>query len=83
VLDTAGGLVSKVDKKSREPWITQAIVNKMSQWGKRKKINNEERRKNYRRLRNELKTATDNAQKEYLESLCDGIMEFHEQGFVI
>jgi hypothetical protein len=83
VLDTAGSLVSEVDKKTRKPWITQEIINKMGQRRKRKKINNEEGRKNYRRLRNELKRATDKAQKEYLESMCDDIMEFHEQGFMI
>jgi hypothetical protein len=31
---------------------------------------------NYRRLRNELKRATDNAKKEYLENICNEIMEF-------
>jgi len=33
-------------------------------------------RKNYRRLKNELKTATDTAKKEYLDIKRDGIMEF-------
>jgi hypothetical protein len=36
--------------------------------------------KNYRRLRNELKRATDNAKKEYLESICDEIIEFQRTG---
>jgi hypothetical protein len=36
-----------------------------------KHVNNEEGRKNYRRLRNELKRATDNT-----ESICDEIIEF-------
>jgi hypothetical protein len=31
-------------------------------------------------LRNELKRATDNAKKEYLESICDKIIEFHRTG---
>jgi hypothetical protein len=35
---------------------------------------------NYRRLRNELKTATDNAKKEYLDSICDEIIEFQRTG---
>jgi hypothetical protein len=34
-------------------------------------VNNEEERKNCRRLRDELKRATDNAKKEYLESIYD------------
>jgi hypothetical protein len=37
--------------------------------------NNEEGRKNHRRLRNELKTATYLA-KEYLDSMCYEMMEF-------
>jgi hypothetical protein len=41
----------------------------MDERRKWKNVNNEEGRKNYRRLRNELKRATDNAKKEYLESM--------------
>ena len=36
-----------------------------------KKIDNDEGRKNYRRLKNELKKATEKAKKEYLEIMCD------------
>jgi len=41
-----------------------------------KNVNTEEGRKNYRRLRNKLNRATDNAKKEYLENICNEIMEF-------
>jgi hypothetical protein len=40
----------------------------------------EEGRKNYRRLRNELKRDTDNAKKEYLENIRKEIMEFQRTG---
>jgi len=43
-------------------------------------LNTEEGRRNYRRLRNELKTATEKAKKEYLENACTEIMEFHRKG---
>jgi hypothetical protein len=43
------------------------------QW---KNVNNEEGRKNYKRLRNEVKRATDKCKKEYLDKICDKIMEF-------
>jgi hypothetical protein len=43
-------------------------------------VNTEEGRKNYRRLRNELKRATDNAKKKYLENICNEIMEFRRTG---
>jgi hypothetical protein len=52
----------------------------MDERRKWKNVNNEEGRKNYRRLRNELKKATDNAKKEYLESIYDEILEFKRAG---
>jgi hypothetical protein len=48
----------------------------MGERRKWKNVNTEESRKNYRRLRNELKRATDNAKKKYLEKICNEIMEF-------
>jgi uncharacterized membrane-anchored protein len=45
-----------------------------------KNVNSEEERKKYRRLRNEVKRATDNAKKEYLESICDEIIESQRRG---
>jgi len=51
-------------------------ISKMDERRKWKNVNIEEGRKNYRRLRNELKRATDNAKKEYLENICNEIIEF-------
>lgn len=76
VLKSMSGLLRKVDKKARNPWIRQEMINKTAEQRKRKNVNNEEGRKHYRRLRNELKRATDKARKEYLESIRDEIMEF-------
>jgi hypothetical protein len=73
-------LVVKVNRKARKPWITQEMITKMEERRKWKTVNNEEGRKNYRRLRNELKRATDKAKKEYLESMCDKIMKFQGTG---
>jgi hypothetical protein len=52
-------------------------MDKRRKW---KNVNSEEGRRNYRRLRKELKRATDNAKKEYLENVCNGIMEFQRTG---
>ena len=52
----------------------------MDERRKWKNVNTEEGRKNYRRLRNELKRATDNAKKEYLKNICNEIMEFQRRG---
>jgi hypothetical protein len=45
-----------------------------------KNVNTEEGRKNYQRLRNELKRATNNAKQEYLENICNEIMEIQRTG---
>jgi len=80
VLDTISDLVGKVEKRARELWITQEMISKVDERRKWKNVNTEESRKNYRRLRNELKRATDSAKKEYLENMCNEIMEFERTG---
>ena len=57
VLDTFSDLVGKVEKRVRKPRITQEMISKMDEGRKWKNVNTEGRR-NYRRLRNELKRAT-------------------------
>jgi len=69
VLDTTSDLVGKVEKRARKPWITQEMISKMDERRNWKNVNTEEGRKNYRMLRNELKKATINANKEYLENM--------------
>jgi hypothetical protein len=73
-------LVGKVERRARKPQITQEMISKMDERRKWKNANNKEGRKNYRRLRNELKRATDNTEKEYLESICNEIIEFQRTG---
>jgi hypothetical protein len=80
VLDTISDLVRKVKKRARTPWITQEMISKMDERRKWKNVNTEEGRKNYKRLRNKLKIATNNAKKEYLENICNEIMEFQRTG---
>jgi len=71
---------SEVEKRERKPWITQEMIGTMDERRKWKNVNTEEFRKNYRRLRNELKRATENAKKEYIEYTFNEIMEFHRTG---
>jgi hypothetical protein len=75
-----GVSVGKVEKRARKLWITQEMISKMDERRKWTNVNTEESRKNYRRLRNELKRATDSAKKEYLENICNEIMEFQRTG---
>jgi len=48
-------LIVKEDRIARKPWITREITNKMGERRKRKNVNKEEGRKNYKQARNELK----------------------------
>jgi len=61
VLDTISYLGGKVEKGARKPWVTQEMFSKMDERRKWKNVNTEEDRKNYKRLRNELKRAIDNS----------------------
>jgi len=73
-------LVGKVEKRARKPCITQEMISKMDERRKWKNVNNEEGRRNYRRLRNELKRATEEAKNEYLENTYTEVKEFHRTG---
>jgi len=55
------------------------MISKMDERRKWKNVDTEECRKNYRRLRKELKGPTDNAKK-YLENIRNKIMEFQRTG---
>jgi len=77
VLDPISGLVGKVEKRARKPWITQEMISKMDERRKWKNVNTEAGRRNYTRLRNEFKRATEKAKKEYLENTSKEITEFH------
>ena len=70
VLDIIHGVIWRVDGKARKPCITTEMTNKTDERRKRKKVNNEEGMKNYRRWKK------DKAKKEYLDSICDEMMKF-------
>jgi hypothetical protein len=76
VLDTVSDLTGKNEKRARNQWITHEIISKMNERRKWKNVYTEEGGSNYRRLRIELKRATDNAKKVYLENTCTEIKEY-------
>jgi hypothetical protein len=49
VLDVMSGMIYKVDRKARKPWIATEMTNRMDERRKQKNVNNEEGMKNYRR----------------------------------
>jgi hypothetical protein len=63
VLDTISDLVGKIEKRARKPRITREMIIKLDERKKWKNVSTEEGRKNYRRLRDELKRATVNAKR--------------------
>jgi hypothetical protein len=73
---TLSDLVGKVEKRARKLWITQEMISKMDERRKWKNLNTGKGRKNSRRLRKELKRATNNAKKEYPKNIRNEIMEF-------
>ena len=83
VLDTLSDLVGKVKKKARKPRITQEMISKMDERRKWKNVNSEDGRKNYRRLRNELKRATVTPKRNTLRTYVTKLWNFKEQGVMI
>ena len=77
MLDNIGDLFGKVEKRARKLWVTQEMISKIDERRKWKNVNTEEGRRNYRRLRYELKSATEKNRMEYHENTCTEIMEFH------
>ena len=80
MLNTISDLVGKVEKKARKLWTMQEMISEMDERRTWKNVNTEEGRKNYRKLRNEMKRATDNAKKKYLENICKEITEIQRTG---
>jgi len=68
VLHTISDLVGKDEKRARKPWITQEMTSKMDERRKWKNVNTDEGRRNYRRLRYELKRATEKAKRSILRT---------------
>lgn len=59
--------------------ITQEMINKMGEWRKWRNEKNEEERKNYRRLRKNLKRATDKPKRNVLRTYVKRLWNFKEQ----
>jgi hypothetical protein len=68
MVDTMGDLIGKVEKRGRKLWITGEMMGKMDERGKWKNVNYEEGRKNYRRLKKELKRTLTRRRKNTLRT---------------
>ena len=83
VLDTLSDLVGKVEKRARKPWISQEMIIKMDERRRSKNVNSEEGRKNYRRLRNELKKPQIMPKRNILRTYVTKLWNFKEEGVMI
>ena len=59
------------------------VISEMDERRKWKNVNTEKGRKNYTRLRNELKRATDNAKKNKLRTYVTRLRNSKEEGVMI
>lgn len=67
-------------RRAKKPWVSEAMLNKMDERRKWKKVNNEEGRMMYRRLNNELRRETDNAREKYWNDQCKELEELDRSG---
>ena len=67
-------------KVTKKPWVTEAMIERMSERRKWKGNNTEEGRKEYRHLNNELRRETDEAREEWWEVKCDELEEYDKRG---
>jgi hypothetical protein len=70
----------EVDRRARKPWITQEIINQIDRRRDSNSVNKEEGRKSYRRLRNELRRATDEQRRSILRGFTTIFLEFQRAG---
>jgi len=83
VLDTISVLVGKVKRRGRKPWTTQEMISKMDEQRKWKNVNTEERRRNYRRLRNELKKPQKRPKRNILRTRAKRLWNFIAKAVMI
>ena len=76
-------MVGKVEKRARKPWITQEIISKMDEQRKWKNVNTEEVRRNYTRLRNELKRGTERPERNTLRTYAMRLGKCKEEDVII
>ena len=66
--------------RAKKPWVTTAMLNKMNERRKCKSTNNEEGRKQYRQLNNELRRETDLAKEKWWEEECVELEKLESSG---
>ena len=68
--------------RAKKPWVTTAMLNKMNERRKYKSINNEEGKKQYRQLNNELRRETDLAKEKWWDEECAELERLENSGRV-
>jgi ribosomal protein L20A (L18A) len=70
----------KKGRQLKKPWVTEEMLKKMEERRKVKHQSTEGAKKEYRRLNNELRRATDKAREVWWEEQCKELEELQRQG---
>ena len=67
-------------RASKKPWVTETMLRKMDERRKWKRVNNEEGKRKYRELNNELRRETEKAREDYWVKQCLEIEDLEKAG---
>ena len=69
-------------RAAKKPWVTETMLRKMDERRKWKHVNNEEGKRKYRKLNNELRRETEKAREDYWVKQCLEIEDLEKAGKV-
>jgi len=67
-------------KRTKKPWITEEMLNKMDERRKWKRINTQDGKRQYKRLNNELRRETDSARERWWTQECEELEKLDREG---
>ena len=67
-------------RKAKKPWVTDDMIKKIAERRKWKSVNSLEGRRQYRKLNNEIRRATETARKQWWRTACEDIEDLARKG---
>jgi len=81
MLESAEETIGQARRRhAKKPWINEAMLQKMEERRKWKRVNTDEGKRMYRKLNNELRRETDHARELYWEEQCNELEELDKKG---
>ena len=77
ILSSAEKEIGYEKKKARKPWITEEMISKMKERRRWNNKNNEEGRRMYKQINNELRRETDEAKAAYWDRVCGKLEDWN------